>query len=542
MFPVWTVLLAALLALAPAWCGEVGVLRLAQRAEPKTLNPVTAMDAASREIVRRLHADLVSINRLTQQTENALAESAVHSKDGTEFSVRLRRGLRFSDGQPCTADDVVFSFALYLDPAIASPQRDLLIVQGHPIEVRKTGELSLVFRTAAPYAVTERLFDSIAILPKHKLEGAWKAGKIREAWSVTSAPGDIVGMGPFRLKAYRPGEQIELERNPFYYRKPLPRLDGLSFRLLPDEDTQLARFVSGDLDILTRVNPKAAAYVESRGLSVSDAGPGLEYNFVCFNVAQSGWFRNETFVKALSLAVDREAMVKLIFRGRAVPIWGNVTPGNRAWYHPGLPRPRHDVSSALRLLESAGFRRLANGDLHDATGRRVALTLLVSASSAERQQMVEILREDWKQLGIQVTPVVLEFRSFVERVTASRDFDACLLGLGGGDADPNAELNVWLSSGAMHLWNPAQKNPATVWERELDNLMRSQMTEMRPAERRKLYWRAQEIIAAHAPMVFLVSPHVVVAQSGKVGNFRPAVLDHQTLWNADELYLLPKKP
>ena len=415
------------------------ILRVAQRAEPKTLNPVTALDAPSREVLRRLHADLVSINRSTQRTELALAESATLSRDGTRYVVKLRRGLRFSDGHPFTAEDVLFSFAVYLDPAVASPQRDLLIVHGQPIEVRKLDELTVAFRTAAPYAVTDRLFDSVAMLPRHKLEAAWRAGAIRQAWPVTAPAAEVVGLGPFRLKQYAPGEQILVERNPFYYRRPLPRLDGISFRLLADEDTQLARFVSGDLDLLSRLNPKAVAYLTSRGTPVDDLGPGLEYNFVCFNTTsgpQAAWLARPEFVRALSLAVDRESLARLVFRGRAAPLWGHVSPGNQLWFHRSLARPARNVAAAQRLLASAGFREVG-GVLQDSSGRPVAFSVLVSGSSPERQQMAAMLREDWKELGIAMTPVALEFRTLIERVMTSRQFEACLLGLGGGDADPN---------------------------------------------------------------------------------------------------------
>ena len=125
----------------------------------------------------------------------------------------------------------------------------------------------------------------------------------------------------------------------------------------------------------------------------------------------------------------------------------------------------------------------------------------------------------------------------IDRVLTAHQFDACLMGLGGGDADPNPEMNVWLSSGAMHLWNPGQLRPASPWEAELDSLMHSQMVALDYSGRKNIYDRVQEIVAGEAPMIFLVSPHVVVAQRGTVGNFRPAILDHQTLWNADEVYL-----
>ncbi|MGC2246324.1 MAG: ABC transporter substrate-binding protein, partial [Terriglobales bacterium] len=104
-----------------------GYLTIGQRAEPKTLNPVTESDSASREVIGRLNSDLIEINRATQKTEPALAKSWKTSADGRTFTLQLRKGIRFSDGHPFDADDVVFSFVVYMDEAVDSPQRDLLI-------------------------------------------------------------------------------------------------------------------------------------------------------------------------------------------------------------------------------------------------------------------------------------------------------------------------------------------------------------------------------------------------------------------------------
>jgi peptide/nickel transport system substrate-binding protein len=518
-----------------------GVLRVALRAEPKTFNPVVAIDAPSRDVIRRLHADLITIDRNTQKTTPSLAESWTHSSDGTRYVLKLRKGLRFSDGEPFTADDVSFSWSLYLDEAIHSPQRDLLMIDGKPIQAVKKDDATVEFVLPKPYAAAERLFDSIAMLPRHKLEAAWKAGTLREAWAVNAAPGDVVGLGPFRLKEYRAGEAVEVERNPYYWRSSLPYLDGVEFRLLADEDVQLARFVSGDLDVLNRLNMKSISYLTARGATVSDLGPGLEYNFLCFNLSPGSpklsWFAAREFRQALSTAVDREAIVKLVYAGRATPLWGHVSPGNRLWYSTRIPHPARSVTQARGLLKAAGFGWNSNGRLADASAKTVEFTVLVSTSSPERMQMAAMLQADFDQLGITVVIAPLEFRSVLDRVLNTRQFDTVLLGLGGGDADPNPEMNVWLSSGGTHFWNPNQAQPATDWEAEIDGLMNRQMTTLDYAERKKLYDRVQEIVAQQAPMIFLASPNVVVAQRGKVGNFRPAVLDHFTLWNAAELYL-----
>ena len=211
-----------------------GHLVVGQRSEPKTLNPVTMTDAISREVIGRLNADLIEINRASQKTEPALAKSWKMSPDGRTFTLQLRKGIRFSDGHPFDADDVVFSFAVYLDEAVDSPQRDLLIIDGKPPVITKLDQYTVRFTLPRPYAAAERLFDGFAMLPKHILEKPYRDGKFVQAWSLNTPPDEVVGLGPFRVKQYLPGQRIVLERNPYYWKTDrdnhrLPYLDELVF-------------------------------------------------------------------------------------------------------------------------------------------------------------------------------------------------------------------------------------------------------------------------------------------------------------------------
>jgi peptide/nickel transport system substrate-binding protein len=152
-------------------------------------------------------------------------------------------------------------------------------------------------------------------------------------------------------------------------------------------------------------------------------------------------------------------------------------------------------------------------------------------------RIATIVQEDLRELGMNVTIASVEFRGLLDRVMNTHRYDACVLSLGGGDADPNSEMNVWLSSGGTHLWNPGQKSPATPWEAEIDDLMRRQEVTMNHAERKRLFDRVQEIEAAELPIISLASPDLLVAARRDVGNFRPSLLDPNTLWNADRLFL-----
>ena len=199
---------------APGKAG--GRLVVALRSEPKTLNPVLAIDDPSRDVIRCLSGDLIHINRETLKTGPALAKSWNVSPDGRTYTLHLRQGLRFSDGEAFSADDVVFTFQVYLDEKIHSPQRDLLVVGGKPIEVKKLDSSTVQFSLARPYAAAERIFDGIAILPRHLLEKSYRAGQFSQAWNLSTAPNQFAGLGPFRLEgvhrrpAYRSREESVL--------------------------------------------------------------------------------------------------------------------------------------------------------------------------------------------------------------------------------------------------------------------------------------------------------------------------------------------
>jgi peptide/nickel transport system substrate-binding protein len=245
-----------------AFPGEIGRsggrLVISLRAEPKTLNPLTSVDAPSREVIGAMQADLVHINRATQLTEPALAKSWKISADGLQYTLTLRQGLRFSDGHPLDADDVLFTFRVYLDENVHAPQRDLLIVGGKPITVHKVDAQTLLFQFTKPYGVEERLFDGLAILPRHLLEKPYQEGKLGQLWTPSTPPNEWAGLGPFRLKEYVAGQKLVLERNPYYWKTDskgnrLPYLDELVFLFVPSADAQVLRFQSGETDIITRL-------------------------------------------------------------------------------------------------------------------------------------------------------------------------------------------------------------------------------------------------------------------------------------------------
>jgi peptide/nickel transport system substrate-binding protein len=532
-----------------------GRLVFALRSEPKTLNPVTSVDNASRDVIGRMQASLIAIDRLTNRTAPALAKEWTVSKDGLRYVLELRRGLAFSDGTPVTADDVVFSFECYLDERNGSPQRDLLVVGGQPIVVRKLDARRVSVTMTQPYAVAERLFDSIAILPRHLLGKAQAEGRLAQAWGLATPPSAIAGLGPFRLRSYVPGERIVLERNPHYWKadrggRALPYLDELVFLLVPSEDAEVIRFKAGETDLVSRMSADNFVALQKDPASaryrLHDLGAGLEYSFLMFNLNTTGqldgvakkqaWFRQQAFRQAVSAAVDRRGIVRLVYQGRATALATHVTPGNKLWVNTALPAPVRSLDRAREILSRAGFKWDSAGTLLAPDGAPVEFTIVTNAGNAVRVKIASVIEDDLRQLGVRAQLVPLDNRALLARVLETHDYDAAVMALGGGDADPNGEMNVWLSSGPTHLWHLGQGSPATPWEKEIDELMQRQLVTLDPVVRKRLYDRVQAIVAEQLPVITLVSPNLLVGARAGLGNFRPAILDHYVLWNADELY------
>ena len=542
--------------------GEIGRpggnLVVSEHSEPKTLNPLMATDIPSKTIIGLITADLIHINRHTQQTEPALARSWTASPDGRNYTLYLRDGVRFSDGSPFNADDVVFSWNAYLDEKIHSPQRDLLLISGKPIAVRKVDEYTVEFTLTQPYAAAERLFDGIAMLPRHLLQRRYEQGTLSNAWGLGTRPEEVAGLGPFRFKAYVPGQRIVLERNPYYWKKDpngqsLPYLDSIVSIFAANADAEALRFDAGDTDIVSGLS--AADYdvlrkdEQRRHFHLYDLGPGLEDDFLFFNenaisgdgmpwlAHKQNWFRKVGFRRAISNAINRADIVRLAYRGRAYPLSSQASPGNKLWIDREIPPPVHSPEKARQLLSQCGFRWRPDGSLADWQGNPVSFSILVNAGNPQQVETATLIQNDLKELGIAVSLDQADFHTFLNRIFTSYKYEAALMALVDGDADPNSELNVLSSDGGAHVWCLKPGGPAPPWQRELDRLMQEQLTAMKYLERKKMYDRVQQILWENARVIYLISPDILVGAKDRVGNFHPAILGNYTLWNAEQLFI-----
>ena len=531
-------------------------------AAPRSFNWVIANDSASRQVTYQLMGDLIHLNRATQQMEPALAKSWQVSKDGLVYTMHLREGVQFSDGHPFGADDVIFTFQVYLDPKVNSTQRALLTIDGRPLKVEKLGPLSVRFTFPQVHGPADRAFDVIGILPRHLLEGAYREGRFEKMWTLAEDPKSVAGLGPFRLQKIVPGQRVILERNPFYWKvdarkNRLPYLDELLFEVLPDQNAATLRLISGDIDLLDKVLPTDYEFLKKseaeKGISLFNAGPSLQYLFLGFNLnngvnpatkkpyvdpEREGWFSNLSFRRAIAYAIDRSSIIKLVYHGTAHEIFAQTSPGNKFWFNPKIMRYDLNLSRARELLSQAGFRvRPGDGALLSPTGARVEFNLVTNADNRERTRICSLIQSDLQQLGIQVKLQTVEFNALVGKLTQTFDYEAVIMELGGADDDPGGEMNVWLSSGPLHVWHVGEEKPATPWEARIDTLMRQQMTTATRAARKPAYDEVQKIVSEELPIITLVSRDVVIASKKQLGNLQPAVVIPYALWNSEQLYL-----
>jgi peptide/nickel transport system substrate-binding protein len=524
-----------LVALArPVGAQTGGELRFCLHGEPKTFNPVLVDDEASENIRYLTGGVLIRLNRQSQALESALATSWTISHDRRTITFRLRKGVRFSDGTPFRSEDVAYTMRLLMDPETHSPTGDAFRSGEGTVQVETPAPDVAVITFPAPIAGLERLFDQVAILSSH------------------SPKKEMAVLGPFLVADYKAGSYVLLQKNPNYWKHDaqghaLPYIDSVRLDIQRNRDIELLRFRRGELQLINRLEAEQFDRLQHENPAVTrNAGTGLDAEELWFNQSpaaplpehKKAWFRTKEFRKAISMAINRADLCRIVYSGYAKPAYGPVSPSNHFWFNASLEEEKYDPQGALRLLTQAGFRSEPD-TLKDRAGNRVEFTLVTNSGNAAREKMASMIQQDLSRIGIKVNVVTLDFPSLIERMTRTFDYEACILGLVNTDLDPNSQMTVWLSSGENHQWNPGQTTPATPWEAEIDKLMREQAAAPREKERKARFDRVQQIVAEQQPFIYLINKDVLVAVSSSVVGAAPVALNPPGFWNVETLRLGP---
>ena len=524
---LFSVIAGGILSLSAVAQGE---LRFCLRSEPKTFDPLKVEDDASVAIRYLTGGVLVRLNRQTQALEPELAQSWKVSKDGRQISFKLRAGVSFSDGTPFSAEDVAYTVQQLMDPALHSATGDAFRTGPGSVETNIISPTQISITFPAPVAGLDRQFDQVAVLSAH------------------SPKKEMAVLGPFMVADYKPGAAVLLKRNPNYWKtdvqgRKLPYLDSIRLDIQSNRDVEMLRFKRGEIDLINSLDSEYFDKLEATSPQVAhDAGPSLDSEQMWFNeVARSplpaykkNWFRSANFRRAISDAINREDLARVVFRGHAQPAVGPVSPANKFWFNAKLKADSYAPDAALKSLQGEGFR-LENGVLKDKDGNEVVFSLITNSGNKYRERMATMIQEDLQKIGIHVNVVTLDFPSLIERLTQTFDYEAVLLGLTNVGLDPSEQMNVWLSSSDNHQWNPSEKAPETAWEAEIDKLMREQASSADAKKRKQSFDRVQEIAVGQAPFIYLVNRNALSAVAANVQGAAPVILVPQTYWNAERL-------
>lgn len=580
-------LLVGLIGLTGAGCGLDGFrtraasgsqLVLSTLQDPKTFN--YALNQEFPSIFLFCFRGLTREAGTTGEYQPDLAEAWQISPDQKRISFTLRAGLKWSDGVPLTADDVVFTYRdVIFNPKIPAESQEALRIgpDRRLPEVIKLDDRRVEFVLAEPFApflaATAGPPTDIVILPKHKLEQSIQSLDANgnplflSRWGTDTDPNEIVVNGPYLIEQFRPGERVIFRRNPYYWgnsaQPSRPAIDRIVWQIAESTDTQLLSFRSGDLDVVGDVRPLRPEYFEllkreeQRGrFTVYNGGPWSGTTFMMFNLNQaqtaegkpvvdpikSRWFNSLAFRQAVAHAIDRPRLINNIYRGISQPQNSPISVQSPYYLKTGLPVYDYDLAQAKQLLTSAGFKYAASGDLLDAEGNRVEFTLNTNAGNKIREAMGSQIREDLAKIGMRVNFSPISFNTLITKVSDSRDWDAVLIGFTGG-VEPHGGVNLWASNGSSHMFNlgpqpgqPPLKNwVISDWERQIDQLLKAGARPFDPAQRKPFYDQFQILVQEQLPVIHLVQEIALMAVRDRVTGLDYSGLPSWGLWNIEEL-------
>ena len=527
---------------------------------PKTFNPCNTKDATSSSMAGMLYDGLLTTNPRTGEVMPLMAKD--FEINGNEYIIHLRKGLKWTDGKPITADDVMYTYDEIVFKGLGNPSTmDAMKVDGKLPEITKIDDYTVKFTTPQIFAPFLRQL-SYPIVPKHYFKPYSEKGEsvFNAFLNPDTPPNEIVSSGAFKLKEYVAAQRVVFERNPNYYKinldnQKLPYLDKVVYMIVGDTNNEILKFEAKELDVIAIPGSSVARYKIKEPKSdyiIYNIGPNTGTLFLVINLnnrkdkngkpyvnpIKHKWFSNSDFRAAIDWAIDRENMVKNIASGVAEPLF-TAESLNSIYLNKYIKGHPCDLEVAQKSLEKAGFKK-KNGKLYDEEGHRVEFDLYTNAGVLEREALGVMIKQDLENLGMKVNFKPVEFNSLVNKLTNTHDWDMAIMGLTGSPLEPHDGKNVWTSSGSLHMFNqrPANydKDDRLEWEKELDEIFRNGALKLTYEERKPLYDRYQTIIYDQKPIIYLYSPIRIMAIRKKFKNVFPTSLSG-LIYNLDEIYI-----
>jgi peptide/nickel transport system substrate-binding protein len=539
--------------------------------DPQTFN--YALNQSSPNVFGFLYEGLITENGETGKLEPALAESWEISEDNLKIVFTLKPNLKWSDGEPLTVDDIVFTYNdIYFNEQIPTDIRDILRIGKSKAlpKVRKLDSRRVEFTVPEPFAPFLRFAGGIVILPEHALrqsvETKNKDGRPQflSTWGTDTDLQKIVVNGPFTLESYTVNQRIVFRRNPYYWRKDtqgnaLPYIERLIWQIVESPDTALIQFRSLGLDML-EIGPTSFQLLkreEDRGnFKIYSGGPDFGTNFICFNLnkgrrqgkplvnpIKSRWFNTVAFRQAVAYGINREAMLNNVYRGLGELQNSPISVQSPYYLSPeeGLKVYNYNPEKAKELLESAGFKYNNRGQLLDAEGNRVRFTMISQAGNRTVDAIGSQVKRDLSKIGIQVDFTPIDFAVMVDKITNTLEWES-YFGLITGSIEPYSAANVWSPDGGFHPFNqkpqpgqpPIEGREVADWEAEIGRLYIEGARELDETKRKEIYGETQRLAQEYLPFIHLINPLALAAIRDRIEGTKFSALGG-TLWNVYEL-------
>jgi len=542
---------------------EPQVLRNASTSDPKTFNLVLANETSSTDVLSPLFESLVRMNPITlnyddEEYSGVLAVGWEVDETGRIWTFHLREGVKWNDGEPFTAEDVVFTLKVIYDPDIPNSTKDILSFgkDKKQITCEKIDDHTVKFTTPEPFAPFLHNVGGMSILPKHILNKPWEekdeelspGQRFNQMWTIGTKVNEIVGTGPYVITEYIPTQHIKFGPNPYYWRRDekgrrLPYIERIETIIVENLETISLKFKAHEIDTLG-LRPKDVALLgeeirkqEEKGEMpdkvLLEVGLSTGTTFVAFNQnprhyikdgkvdPRLNWFSDPQFMKAIAMSIDYETIIQNVLYGLGVSTSTVISPVVRTFHHDGLEAYKYNLDKARQILDQAGYKVDDKGVRRDKNGNKIKFTLITNSGNDTRESISNILVADWtEELGFEVHYQPLEFNTLVKKLLDNFDWDAVVIGLTGG-VEPHGGANVYKSSGQLHFWNPEQESPTTEWEKEVDALVDRGAKELDLEKRIEIYKRMQEIFYRRLSYIMLPVQKIFIAHHNKLKNYRP---------------------
>ena len=484
-----------------------GTVVIATTSDADILFPPLVQRTTARQVTELIYDYLTevspSLNTVDDRTfARRLAKSWDWSNDSMSLAVHLEPGARWHDGQPVRSDDVTYSYHAYTDTALGSPMKSQLAAID---SVTASDSLTAVFWFNKRYPL--QFYDATSqmqILPRHVFASV-PPDSIR-AFVAATRP---VGSGRYRFVSWKPGESIELAADTVNYRG-APKINRLIWRIMPSVTSATKALFAGEADIYDAMRPEDVAQAAADSSVKVLVSPGADYAFLAFNLKEpkqstkgNRLFASRELRRALSMAVDRDAMVRNVFDSLAL---AGIGPTIRAFPSTDslLRQLPYDTVRAAQILDSLGWRIDPRTKVRAKNGQQLRFSVLVPSSSLNRMRMGVLLQEQLRKIGVAVDLDQMDFSSLATRI-GNRDFDAALWSWHLG-TNAAAIREIWTGEAATMDGNNFGSYVNPVFDAYVD----SAVSTFDPSKTKAYYTRAYETVIEDAPAIWLYDPKMVL--------------------------------